>query len=105
VGTIVHLHNGLRERQVARTTNTDSERVAVNVDLTAGLLERIDRLAESAGVTRSALIRQAIQDTLEDAEDIAVSEARLADEDDPLVPWERVKAEAATMAGVVSGRP
>jgi predicted DNA-binding protein len=79
---------------MAKGTSTDSAHVAVNVDLTVGLLERIDRLAESAGVTRSALIGQAIEDLLEDAEDIAVSEARLADEDDPLVPWERVKAEA-----------
>lgn len=62
----------------------------ISVTLTADLLERIDALAESAGLTRAELIRQAIHDLLEDAEDIAVSEARLADTDDPVVPWEEV---------------
>jgi len=74
---------------MANATSTDTGRVAVNVDLSVGLLERIDRLAESTGVTRVALIRQAVEDLLEDAEDIAVSEARLADAEDPLVPWEQ----------------
>jgi predicted DNA-binding protein len=78
---------------MAKVTGAEARRVAVNVNLTVGLLERIDRLAETAGVTRSALIRQAIEDMLEDAEDIAISEARLADEDDPLVPWGQVKVE------------
>ena len=79
---------------MAKAADTGSRRVAVNVNLTVGLLDRIDRLAESSGSTRSALIRQAVEDMLEDAEDIAVSEARLADPDDPLVPWEQVRAGA-----------
>jgi predicted DNA-binding protein len=79
---------------MAKITDTEARRVAVNVNLTVGLLDRIDRLADSAGLSRSALIRQAVERMLEDAEDIAVSEARLRDADDPLVPWSRVKAEA-----------
>ena len=42
---------------------------------------------------RSALIRQAVERLLEDVEDIAVSEGRLQDADDKLIPWDQVKAE------------
>ena len=79
---------------MAKATSTETRRVPVNVHLTAGLLVRIDRLAERTGRSRSALIRQAVERLLEDAEDLAVSEARLQDPDDAVVPWEQVKAEA-----------
>jgi predicted DNA-binding protein len=77
-----------------KVTKPEARRVAVNVNLTVGLLDRIDRLADSTGQSRSALIRQAVERLLEDAEDVAVSEARLQDADDALIPWEKVKAEA-----------
>jgi predicted DNA-binding protein len=79
---------------MAKAASAEARRVAANVNLTAGLLDRIDRLAESTGRSRSAVIREALEHLLEDAEDIAVSEARLRDADDELVPWEEVKAEA-----------
>jgi len=77
-----------------KVTNTEARRVAVNVNLTVGLLEQIDRMSESCGLSRSAFIRQAVERVLEDADDIAVSEARLQDASDRVVPWEQVKAEA-----------
>jgi len=79
---------------MAKVTSTETRRVAVNVNLTVGLLDRLDRLAERSGLSRSALVREAVERVLEDAEDVAVSEARLQDADDPLVPWRQVKAEA-----------
>jgi predicted DNA-binding protein len=79
---------------MVRTTKIEARRVAVNVNLTVGLLERIDRVADESGISRSALIRQAIERMLEDGEDVAVSEARLRDADDPLIPWAQVRAEA-----------
>jgi mRNA interferase RelE/StbE len=79
---------------MARVTSTEARRVAVNVNLTVGLLDQIDHLADSAGVSRSALIRQAVERMLEDADDVAVSEARLRDANDPLVPWKRLKGSA-----------
>lgn len=77
-----------------RVTSPEARRVAVNVNLTVGLLQELDRLAEGSGLSRSAFIRQAIEHALEDAEDIAVAEARMGDPNDGVVPWEQVKAEA-----------
>lgn len=70
--------------------------VAVKVSLSVDLLQELDRLAETLGLSRSELIRQAIERTLEDADDIAVSEARMADANDGVVPWAQVKAEPET---------
>jgi metal-responsive CopG/Arc/MetJ family transcriptional regulator len=77
-----------------KITNAEARRVAVNVNLTVGLLEQIDRASESYGLSRSAFIRQAVERVLEDADDIAVSEGRLQDASDPVIPWRQVKAEA-----------
>jgi predicted DNA-binding protein len=74
-----------------RITNNQVRRVAVNVNLTVGMLEQLDALAEAQGLSRSALMRQAIEQLIEDMDDIAVSEARLKEE---RIPWEVVKAEA-----------
>ena len=49
---------------------------------------------DSGGLSRSALIRRAIERMLEDIDDVAVSEVRLSDADDAVVSWEQVKAEA-----------
>lgn len=77
-----------------KITNNSTRRVAVNISLSVGLLEHLDALAASEGRSRSAFIRAAIERMIEDADDIAVSEARLKDPNDPWVPWEQVKAEA-----------
>lgn len=77
-----------------KITDNSTRRVAVNISLSVGLLEHLDALAAGEGVTRSAYIRAAIERAMEDADDIAVSETRLKDENDPWVPWEQVKAEA-----------
>lgn len=77
-----------------KITDNSTRRVAVNVSLTVALLEHLDALAQEQGLSRSALIRGAIERMIEDADDIAVSEARLNDPSDPWVPWEQVKAEA-----------
>ena len=74
--------------------DNSTRRVAVNVNLTVGMLEHLDALAESQGMSRSAFIRQAIEQTMQDVEDGMISLARLQDENDPLVPWEQVKREA-----------
>jgi len=79
---------------MGKVTSTEARRVAVNVNLTVGLLDRLDRLAERSGMSRSALVRRAVERVLEDAEDAAISETRLQDADDPLVPWRQVEAEA-----------
>ena len=79
---------------MAKAPETGVEQGRVNVTLAVGLLERVDRMAGDLGVSRSALIQQAIERMLEDAEDVAVSLARLQDPDDPEVPWRQVKAEA-----------
>ena len=76
-----------------RVTSPEARRVAVNINLSVGLLQQIDELAENLGTSRSALIRQSLEQTLEDAMDIAVSEARRRDPNDRLIPWEQVKAE------------
>lgn len=70
--------------------------VAVTANLSVDLLQELDRLAEKLGLGRSELIRQAIERMLEDADDIAVSEARMADDDDGVVSWAQVKAEPDT---------
>jgi metal-responsive CopG/Arc/MetJ family transcriptional regulator len=70
-----------------KIVNNADRRVAVNVNLTVGLLEQVDRYVAERGLSRSALIR----DLLEDAMDIAISEERLKE---PRIPWETVKAEA-----------
>jgi len=77
-----------------KITDNSTRRVAVNISLSVGLLEHLDELAAREGISRSAYIRAAIERMMEDADDIAVSEARLKDENDPWVPWEQVKAEA-----------
>ena len=77
-----------------KLTDNSSRRVAVNVNLTVGMLEHLDALAEQQGISRSALIRKAIEQVMEDVEDGMISLARLHDESDPLVPWEQVKREA-----------
>ena len=41
-------------------------------------------------MSRSAFIREAIERMLEDTDDIEVSQARLADGEDPLIPWEQL---------------
>ena len=76
-----------------RVTSPQARRVAVNINLSVGLLQQVDELAENLGTSRSALIRQSLEQTLEDAMDIAVSEARRQDPNDRLIPWEQVKAE------------
>jgi predicted DNA-binding protein len=76
-----------------KITDNAQRRVAVNVNLTVGLLEQMDALAAQQGKSRSAFMRQAIERMIEDADDIAVSEARMKDAGDPWVPWEQVKAE------------
>ncbi|MBU0610694.1 MAG: ribbon-helix-helix protein, CopG family [Armatimonadetes bacterium] len=77
-----------------KITDNSNRRVAVNISLSVGLLEHLDALAATEGLSRSAYIRAAIERAMEDADDIAVSEARLKDESDPWVSWEQVKAEA-----------
>lgn len=76
-----------------RVTDPQARRVAVNINLSVGLLQQIDDMAENLGTSRSALIRSAIEQILEDASDIAVADARTADPNDVLIPWEHVKAE------------
>ncbi|MCE5240501.1 ribbon-helix-helix domain-containing protein [bacterium] len=76
-----------------RLADPQARRVAVNINLSVGLLQQIDQLAEALGTSRSALIRSAIEQVLEDASDIAVADARMADPNDPVIPWEQVKAE------------
>ena len=70
----------------------EARRVTVKVYLTAGLLGQFDGLARQHGLSRSALIRQAAEKMLEDAEDVAVSEARLNGRNDPLVARAKVRA-------------
>jgi predicted DNA-binding protein len=76
-----------------KVSKREEQPVPVKVSLTVALLDRLDCLAGSTGKSRSALVRQAVERLLEDAEDIAVSEARLQDADDELIPWKQVKAE------------
>lgn len=78
---------------MSRATAGNEGQVAVSISLSAELLQELDRVADSAGLSRSALIRRVVERMLEDMDDIAVSEARLSDADDAVVPWEQVKAE------------
>ena len=73
-------------------THTESERVGVHISLAAALLRELDAAAGDVGMSRSAFVSAAIARMLEDIDDIAVSQARLADPNDPLVSWEQVKA-------------
>ncbi len=68
--------------------------VAVSVDLSSALLAQLDEAAARQGLSRAEFIRQAVEQALEDAEDAAVSIARLQDAADPLVPWDEVKRAA-----------
>ena len=65
--------------------------VAVSVDLSCALLGQVDEAAARAGLSRAEFIRHAVEQALEDAQDAAVSMARLQDAADPLVPWDEVK--------------
>jgi len=81
-------------------TETVSARAApIRVTVDCRLLRRLDREARRTGTTRSALVRQALEEMLsaedpEDAEDVRISEARLADPNEGRVPWEQVRAKA-----------
>lgn len=69
-------------------------RVAMSVTITSRLREQIDRAARGQGVSRSEFVRQAVEEALEDLDDVEVARARLADPNEEDIPWEVVKAEA-----------
>ena len=79
---------------MAEASDARTQQVVVNISLAVGLLEKVDQAAEESGVSRAAFIRQALERALEDAEDTAISTARLQDPGDPVVPWDQVNAEA-----------
>jgi metal-responsive CopG/Arc/MetJ family transcriptional regulator len=54
----------------------------------------MDQLAAEAKLSRSEFLRNLIQEALEDAEDLAVSRKRLADEADGWVSLDELRAEA-----------
>jgi predicted DNA-binding protein len=68
--------------------------VPINFSLPLELLGRMDEMAASAGVSRSEFLRGLIEDALEDADDVAVARARLADDADGWVSLGELRAEA-----------
>jgi predicted DNA-binding protein len=68
--------------------------VAINLSLPLELLARTDEAAAEAGVSRSEFLRSILERVLEDADDLAVAKARLADEADGWVSLDELRAEA-----------
>jgi predicted DNA-binding protein len=60
----------------------EARNTAVNISLPLGLLVRIDEAANQAGLSRSEFLRSIAERALEDADDMAVARARLADDAD-----------------------
>jgi len=76
-------------RRVAALTRRS---VAVNFTLPLELLALMDQLAAEAKLSRSEFLRNLIEEALEDADDVAVAEARLADEADGWVSLDELRA-------------
>jgi predicted DNA-binding protein len=76
-------------RPVAAVTKRS---IAVNFTLPLELLGRMDELAAGVGVSRSEFLRGLIEQALEDADDIAVSKERLADDRDGWVSLDELQA-------------
>lgn len=77
-----------------RVASLTRRSVAVNFTLPLELLALMDQLAAEAKLSRSEFLRNLIQEALEDAEDLAVSRKRLADEADGWVSLDELRAEA-----------
>jgi hypothetical protein len=71
-------------------------KMGVNISLDLQTLEVLDQQAAAAGMTRSALLRRLIMESVADlAEDqalLAQAEAILEDPDEISIPWEEAKA-------------
>ena len=71
-------------------------KMGVNVSLDLQTLELLDAMATSAGMTRSALLRQmivqCIADEAEDRALLAQAEAILEDPNQEWIPWEEARA-------------
>jgi hypothetical protein len=80
---------------MARPVKTpDARNVAINFSLSMRLLTLIDEQAARSGLSRSGFMRAILERALEDAEDIEIAQARLADESDEWVPLDRLVAGA-----------
>ena len=75
-------------------TTPDARNVAINFSLSMRLLALIDEQAARAGQSRSGFMRAILERALEDADDVEVARARLADESDEWIPLERLIADA-----------
>ena len=57
------------------------------------LIEALDAAAMQLKRSRAEIVRQALEQYLEDFDDLAVSLERLRDPTDPIFDWDRVKPE------------
>ena len=62
------------------------------VHLPNELLESLDKAAKAIGISRDQLIREALENHLEDLDDIRIALARSSDENDATLDWLRVKS-------------
>ena len=54
-------------------------------------IETLDAIAEQAQCDRAVIVRQAIEQYVEDFEDLSISTKRLQDPSDPVLSWGEVK--------------
>ena len=57
------------------------------------LIEALDAAAMESKRSRTYIVREALEQYLEDFDDLAVSLERLRDPTDPILDWDRVKPE------------
>jgi predicted DNA-binding protein len=70
----------------------ESEMARTGVHLPNELLESLDKAAKAIGISRDQLIREALENHLEDLDDIRIALARSSDENDATLDWLRVKS-------------
>ena len=63
----------------------------ISADLPESLVASLDRAARQLNRSRSAVIRQAIEDYLEDFDDLTVAMERLRDPTDLVYAWDQVR--------------
>ena len=65
----------------------------ITVRVPAEVVAALDAAATRVGCSRASIVRAALEAYAEDADDIAIALARLADPDDQAVAWEDAKQE------------